>query len=176
MAVELAAKTKLRNEILRIMREDLVFEVIDGDSGVGVDPNNIHIHKEVRNRAFESNRQFEEYPSIAIVASTQTQISPDAGESDSDLWIHQWLIQILDADLWDNDNRIATWEKWQEQIASKFHYYSFDDILQWPAGCVKRSLAQPVDDIDEKLWVRHGKFVMGIVITVETLQSRGTVS
>ena len=173
--MSLAVKTILRREIIRILQEEIEFYVTEGDTGETITSETVFFQKTTKSRSFESTRQLADFPCLLVEGSSGTEISVPLGENSRDIWTHKFLVQILDKDMWDNENRQATWDKWQEQIASYFHFHQFDGLLYESQGCSVNCSAIPTDDIDEKLWVTHGMFVMGVIISVDVVQLRGLI-
>lgn len=172
-----AIKSTLRDEILRILQQDIVYQVQDGDVGQPIKPTSVAYRKtRVQvSRPFELKNQNTDMPGLVVSESLMTGLRQTGGTNERDVWPYEWLIQLIDQDLFDNVGRIATWDKWIEQIMSVFQFSQMNGVVVPPTGQVKCATAIEVKDIDEKKWVREGNFIAGIQLTIEMLQPRGKI-
>jgi hypothetical protein len=83
------------------------------------------------------------------------------------------LVQLVDSDLWSQSDRLATWDRWIEQILSAFMFNGLNGVIALPKGQVMTTTAIEIQDIDERRWIRDSKFIAGVEITVRVLQPRG---
>lgn len=173
-----AIKTDIRNEILRILKEDINYQVQDGDGGKTIVPTAI-IYQPTRaqkNREFTKSNQLTDVPGLLLCEPMRTQVDEPGGTNERDLWHYRWLVQLIDNPNWEQPGRIATWDKWNEQVMSAFMFAIFDGVVTLPKGQVWWSRASGLNDIDENIWVRDGKFISGVEIEVKVLQPRGIVA
>lgn len=175
MTVTTAIKTDLRLEILRILRQDINYQVQAGDGGDIIQPTSVLYQKTrlQKSRSFEQANQQLDYPGIIVCDPRRTVISQTEGTNERDLWHYNWMIQIVDKDLWNDEDRIATWERWVEQIVSALIYTQINEVVQLPKGQIQFTFATPVNDIDESEWIRDSQFITGIEVEVGVLQPRG---
>jgi len=175
MAFVTAIRTDLREEILRILREDITFEVAPGDVNVTIVPKSIVYQKtqaQINRSDYQSN-QMTDVPGLLLCNPKSTDFSETDGTNERDVWTYHWLIQLIDVDLWNDLDRQDTWERWIEQIMSAFEFNCLQDTVVLPKGQVKFACATAVRDIDERRWVRDDKFISGIEIRIQVLQPRG---
>jgi len=170
-----AIKTDIRDEILRILKEDLTYQVQDGDDGRIIDPDFIKYQptRVQKNRDFVQTNQLTDVPGLLLSEPLMTTVDESGGTNERDLWHYRWMIQLLDEPLWDTPSRIATWDKWIEQVCSALQFNCLGGVVTLPKGQVWWAKATPVQDIDENMWVRSSMFVMGVQVEVKVLQPRG---
>lgn len=179
MTAVTAIKTDLRNEILRILRSDITYQVQDADvAGSTILATSI-VFQKVRlqvSRSFEMANQMMDLPGLLVCQPLRTTVPPAEGVNERDWWHYHWLVQLIDNDLWDNDDRIGTWDKWMEQIMSAFMFSCLNGVVTLPKGQVICSTATGVQDVDERRWVRDGRFISGVEIEVRVQQPRGIIA
>ena len=175
-----AIKTDIRDEVLRALKDALVFAVQPDDTGETISEDAIVIQKTSTkaDRSHAKSGQLQDYPGLIVSMPRQTAIPPGEGENNSDMWHYQTLIQLIDRDLWDVENRLATWDKWVEQIAS---YFNFNDLTAGSVDLASKvtwalCTARQVTDIDEKAWVKHSNFIAGVLLETQCLQHRGVIA
>lgn len=172
-----AIGTTMLNEILRILREDIPFQVQDGDDETELLSDNV-IYQPTRvqkQRPINKMEQLIDFPGLVVSEPLRTSVLTTGGTNERDEWHYLWLVQLIDQDLWENPGRIATWRKWVEQIMSAFMFTCLNGVLTPPTGQVKFTSATEVQNIDESMWIRHGNFIVGIEIEVQILQPRGII-
>ena len=177
MSSTLAIKTILRREIMRILQEDLTFSVLGEDSGKPISPKNVIFQKTrvQRSRSHEKANQLLDLPALVISSAIASTTLETGGTNNNDLWVYRWLVQLLDKDFWSQENRIATWEKWGEQIVSYFMFAGMNGVVTLPQGEIWWSNATEVEGVDEKSWIAESDFIKGWEITVKVLQPRGII-
>lgn len=173
-----AIKTDLRRELVRALQQDIVFQVQAGDDGDIVKMESIVFQKTrlQRNREFEKSNQELDFPAIVVCEPIRDSVLPTEWTMGADLWHYRYLIQISDkADLWAAEDRIATWEKWTEQIISYLQFSCLNEIVQLPKGQIVAATATPVQAIDETMWIKDSQFISGIDVEVRVAQPRGLI-
>lgn len=173
-----AIKTDLRNEIRRVLRDVIEWAVQPDDTGNTLTAVAINYEKvsAKSNRSNERANQMMDFPGLIISSPRRTVIPPNEGDNERDMWHYQFLIQLVDMDQWDTENRVATWEKWIEQIVSYFNFHCFgmEELAQKTVFAL--ATAEEVQDVDEKMWSRHSQFIAGVLIQVRVLQHRGVIA
>lgn len=172
-----SVKMLCQNELLRIMREDINYQVQDGDNGVTLKPTAI-VWKPTRvqkNRSYEQSNQLSDFPGIILSNPRMSPTLTTGGTMNNDETHYVWLAQLIDNDLWEDAYRIATWSKWIQQIRDILMFSCLNGVVPPTSGRVKYTSASVVSDIDENVWVRDGNFVEGLLIEVQTLEPRGVV-
>jgi len=172
-----AIETDLQNELLRVLKEDIDYKVQDGDEGDVIVADAISYKRTpaAKNRSFEQSNQLQDVPGLIVSQPFHGIVDEGGGTNERDLWHYMWLIQLIDADLWDAPGRLATWAKWVEQIVSSMMFNCFSAVVQLPKGQIWWSRATPVDDVDENIWVKDAKFIRGIMVEIKVLQPRGFI-
>jgi hypothetical protein len=170
-----AIKTDIRDEVLRALKVAMAFAVQPDDTGETISEYAIVIQKV---NAKVGTNQLADFPGLIVSMPRQTVIPPGDGENNSDMWHYQVLIQLLDRDLWDIENRVASWDKWIEQIAS---YFNFNDLTAGSSDLASKvtwalCTARQVSDIDEKMWIKSSEFIAGVMLEVQVLQHRGVIA
>lgn len=170
-----AIKTDIRDEVLRALKVAMAFSVQPDDTGETISEYAIVIQKV---NAKVGTNQLADFPGLIVSMPRQTVIPPGDGENNSDMWHYQVLIQLLDRDLWDIENRVASWDKWIEQIAS---YFNFNDLTAGSSDLASKvtwalCTARQVSDIDEKMWIKSSEFIAGVMLEVQVLQHRGVIA
>lgn len=169
-----AVKTYLRREILRTLKEDVSFVVVEGDTGKPISPAAIKLQKTSarKNRSNELSNQFAEYPGLILSSPRTTNLPPSEGDNARDLWVYRWVVQLIDRDGWDQENRLASWERWIEQVVSQLNFNPLCNAI--PAGVAFNIVTNCtiVDDIDERQWLKDSEFVSGVLIEVRAQQTR----
>ena len=171
-------KSDLRNEIIRILQEDINYQVQDGDGGTNLLPAAI-VYRPTRakqSRSFEVSQQLMDMPGIIVTEPSKTLVERENGTVNQDLWHYRWMIQLVDKDLWASPGRIATWQKWTEQIMSAFNYSGMNGVVVYPKGEIWWCNATQTDDIDEKAWIQDGNYITGVELEVKVLQPRGIIA
>ena len=175
-----AIKTDIRDEVLRALKVALAFAVQPDDTGETISREAIVTQKvnAKMSRSHEKTNQLADFPGLIVSMPRQTVIPPGDGENNSDMWHYQVLIQLLDRDLWDIENRVASWDKWIEQIAS---YFNFNDLTAGSSDLASKvtwalCTARQVSDIDEKMWIKSSGFIAGVMLEIQVLQHRGVVA
>lgn len=170
-----AIKDDLRNELLRILKEDINYQVQDGDGGNNLVPDAIVYRptKAKQSRSFEVSQQLMDMPGIIVTEPSSTLVERENGTVNQDLWHYFWLLQLVDKDLWESPGRIATWQKWTEQIISILNFSGLNGVVMYPKGEIWWCNATQADDIDEKSWIKDGNFISGIELEIKVLQPRG---
>ena len=175
MAASTAICTDLRREILRILQEDITYQVQDDDGGSSPELTSITFQKTrlQKSRRYEEVNQTLDYPAIILCEPLSLFVREEGGTNEEDLWRYRWLVQIVDKDLWEEEGRIATWEKWREQIVSALMFSNLNSVVERPKGEIWWSNASPISDLDESTWIKDAQFISGIEISVKVLQPRG---
>lgn len=178
MAFVSAIKTDVRNEIIRILQQDIVFLTSLNDVAATIAPTAILFQKDKIqiNRADVQENQLTDMPGLIISQPKRMEIPLNEGEVAHDWWHYHYLIQLIDRDMWDSDDRIQSWDKWIEQIASKFmDPCAIGNAVSLPKGQLMIGLVAVIEEIDQVRWVREGNFIMGVEVQVIVSQVRGTV-
>ena len=177
MAFQTAVKTDLRNEILRTLRQDIVFQCSPNDQNAPISASAIILQKTDAqiNREDVISNQLTDLPGLLLCSPRKMEVPSNSGLNNKDTWIYNWMIQLIDADLWSNTDRLDSWERWIEQIISAFNFNQMNSVIPLTKGDVLCSFASGVHDVDQSMWVRDGKFVSGVHIEVQVLQKRGIV-
>lgn len=177
MAFVSAIKTDVRNEIIRILQQDIPYQTDPNDLGAPIDPSAIVFQKTrvTKNREDVQENQLTDMPGLIVSHPLRTMIPPDEGEVGRDLWHYYWLVQLVDKDDWSDSDRENSWNKWLEQICSMFMFHCLNGVVQLPQGMVQCVVAHIVQDIDETRWVKEGNFIAGIELHVRVRQPRGVI-
>lgn len=173
-----AINTTLRREIMRILQRDITWQVQAGDTGDTIAASSV-IYQKTRaqaNRQFIKSNQLTDLPGIIVCEPFHIPLVPSEGTNELDLWHYMWLLQLIDKDLWDNDERIATWDKWVEQMISAFNFNSMGGVITLPTGQVQTATSTGLSDIDERMWIKSSSFVSGVQVTISVLQPRGIIA
>ena len=154
------------------LRNDLSFQPQGGDSAQAIDTQAIVIRKYGFGRPDEGMFQSERRPGIIISPPSSVVMNPEAGENDRDDVEYPVLFQIIDSDsARDRQANLRTYVKWQEQVARYFRNQSLTDsggnCLAWI------SYVSSLDNIDERVWVRHPNFVSGVLVRFVSRETRG---
>ena len=175
-----AIKTEIRDEVLRALKDALVFAVQPDDTGSTIREDAIIIQKTgaKANRSHAKSDQMVDFPGLLVSMPRQTVIPPGEGENNRDMWHYQVMIQLIDMDQWDVENRVASWDKWIEQIAS---YFNYNDLTGGSADLASKvtwalCTARSVSDIDEKVWAKSSEFIAGVMLEIQVLQHRGVIA
>lgn len=107
-----------------------------------------------------------------VVTPPKTISSPaEAGTNARDDIYYPFLVQLVDTDGSERLQNLQSYLAWLERIRKAFHCHS---IIEIPVevGCAN-SYAATTDVVDEKRWVKEGKFVAGVVVLVVSRESRG---
>jgi len=173
-----AIATDVREEIIGILKDRTVmtFQVQDGDQGKPLEPTAIVFRKttaKVKREGYEDNSELDT-PGLVVSETRSTDMPPSQGDNERDLWHYFVLIQLIDSDVWDNQDRIRTWDKWIEQIASYFNFWCPQAVqIPFAQGF---ATASPVEEIDQKRWVKAANFIAGVEIHIRMLQPRGIIA
>ena len=174
-----AIKTAVRAEIMRALREDINYQVQDGDGGTTLKPTAIiwRYTRAQKDRPFARAQQLMDVPGLVVSEPFRVMTDTVNATNERDLWHYNFMIQLVDNDLWEYAGRIATWDKWMEQIVSAFHYSSLPNAaVTLPAGQIWWATATEVQSVDETVWVKEGKFITGIELEVRVSQPRGVIA
>lgn len=170
-------KTDLRNYIVWVLQNQITWEVQDTDKYKTIVPSAIVVQKtraQINRKDLQTN-QLTDVPGLLICNPFRTAIPPEAGTNERDLWTYLFLVQLVDSDLWSQSDRLATWDRWIEQILSAFMFNGLNGVISLPKGQVMTTTAIEIQDIDERRWIRDSKFIAGVEITVRVLQPRGII-
>jgi hypothetical protein len=173
----LAISTDIREEIISLLQNRVVFpfQVQDGDHGSPIVPSAVIYHKTTaqnKREDYPDNTEVDT-PGLLVSETRSTLMNPPEGDNERDLWHYFILVQLVDTDLWDNADRVRTWDKWIEQIASYFNFWCPTTVA--PPHAQGFATASPVSQIDQNRWVRSANFIMGVEIHVRLLQPRGVI-
>lgn len=171
-------KTLLRNEIVRVLQQDIPFQVQASDINANILPAAVVIQKTraQRNRQDIQENQLMDLPGLIVCSPLRTPVPPTEGTNERDWWHYFFLIQLVDRDLWSNTDRLGTWDKWVEQIISAFMFKCFDTVVTLPAAQTITTCASGVQDIDETRWVREDTFISGVTLEIRMMQPRGIIA
>ena len=178
MAFVTAIKTDVRNEIIRILQQDIVFLVSPNDVNLTIAPTAVVFQKSRAqiNRLDVQENQLTDMPGLIVSQPKRMGIPLGEGEVAHDWWQYHYLIQLVDRDMWDSDDRIQSWDKWIEQIASKFmDPCALGNAFSLPKGQLMIGFVAVIEDVDQVRWVRESNFIMGVEVEVIVSQVRGTV-
>lgn len=178
MSAVTAIKTDLRRELLRILKEDINYKVQENDGGDIIEPTAIMYQKTrlQKSRSFEQSNQNVDYPGLILCDPKRGATREDGGTNERDLWVYDFMIQLVDKDMWDDELRSATWDKWAEQIVSAIQYSQMNSAVTLPKGQIWWAAATEVSHIDETSWVRDAQFINGIEVNIKVLQPRGIIA
>lgn len=173
-----AIATSIRNEIIRILQEDIVFDTQDTDIGGIIQPDAIIFQKTraAFSREGQKSQQNVDMPGILISKPMGTRINPNEWEMAHDLWRRRFIVQIVDKDEFADTDRQDSWDKWEEQIISAFMFNclpnaTFDTQPTWLI-----TTASGLQDIEERRWSRDGMLISDIEIEVRAAQGRGIIA
>ena len=175
-----AIKTILRNTIIADLQA-ITWQVQDGDTGDIIQPTSIVFQKTKAqiSREFDQNNALNDMPGLLISEPFRTDVPVSEGTIGTDWWTYEFLVQLLDTDDWDPDDRQATWEKWIQQIISAFRWNTttFDtaiSAISTSIGKLISVVATGVSDVDQSRWVKTGNFIAGVLVTIRVSQPYGT--
>ena len=163
-----AIRKQTLDEILRILRKEIAWDVEDGDTCTPIDPEAIVFRKIAGERDINSGRTMERLPGIFVSCPFTEPIPEEAGENAHDEYRWMFLCQICDRDNYGPDENIGTYCIWQEKMCRKLHFKCLDNIDAFRSISTARS----VNVVDEKYWVKEEMFKAGIVITVRVWMAR----
>lgn len=177
MAATTSIKTDLLNELLRMLREDINYEVQGGDGGEILNRDAILWQKTrlQKSRSFERANQTVDYPGLLVCDPNRGATLEEGGTNERDLWVYNFMIQLVDRDLWEHEGRVETWRRWIEQIIAAIMFSQLNNVVVLPKGQVWWAAATAVSDIDETSWVKDAQFISGVDVKITVLQPRGII-
>lgn len=166
-----SVKHTLLVEILKELRESS-FPQEPGDSVGPINKADIVFRKvSVADREENKGKKNEGVPGLIVSTPKTTDQVVEGGENARDEWHHKFLIQIISGDI-DPEENIATYWAWQEKIVDLFNFQRLAGVIQHPVGCISTVIVRYCDDVDEKYWVKHQKFVAGVEVTAIVFKDR----
>lgn len=166
-----SVKYTLLTEILKELRETS-FTREPGDNVLSIDKENIVFRKvSVADREENKGKRNEGLPGLIVSTPRSTDQVVEGGENARDEWHHKFLIQIVSGDI-DPEENIASFWAWQEKIVDLFNFTRLAGVIQHPVGCISNVIVRFCDDVDEKYWVKHQKFVAGVEVTAIVFKDR----
>lgn len=168
-----SCKYWLLQEILRELRDDSTFVPTDVDTQEmrQIEKTSIIFRKLVQPKPETEGICQETMPGLIVTTPRSTTQEITKGENARDWWTHRFMIQIIDGDRSPSD-RYSTYWKWQEQMVELFNFQNLKQSLPRELGCIFHVLVTMIDDVDEKMWVKHPRFVSGVEIEVTVLKNR----
>jgi len=174
--------TAVRNEILRILQQDINFVIQPGDQPLTIQPSAIVYRKPQSQVARQGQQSLQglDMPGLLVSKPSRLSVNPNEWTNESDLWRRYFLIQIIDHDEGSNTDRQDTWDKWEDQIIAAFQFNSLPsaDFPFTPTWVL--TTATSVQDIDEKHWARDLNFISGVQVEVRVApgaaNSRGIIA
>lgn len=155
-------RAKIRNEIMRSLKEDLTYPPADSEKTVRpIDPRNI-----IYSRLPATDRSAIAVPGI-ILSRSDTKVPPSEATNIQDDWHFGWRIELIGQGTGDPFIGEDSYSLWQERIIDWFHYQRnrFNSIED--AGFEhNHTIASFADDLDEKLWGKDRFVVSAIAMTV----------
>lgn len=137
------------------------FEPEDGDDTLPINPDSIVFRKVSPSKPENSGWPQEDVPGLIISTPRATTQDVEGGECARDRWNHRFLIQIIDGDR-SPDTNISSYWTWQQQIVELLNFQNLNHIIPSDVGCLFLCVVTMIDDVDEKVWQRHPKFVSGV--------------
>lgn len=164
-------KYTLLTEILKELRESS-FPPEPGDHVGAINKNDIVFRKvSVADREENKGKRNEGVPGLIVSTPKTTDQVVEGGENTRDEWHHRFLIQIISGDI-DPEENIASYWAWQEKIVDLFNFQRLAGVIQHPVGCISTVIVRYCDDVDERYWVKHQKFVAGVEVTAIVFKDR----
>lgn len=169
-----AYRWQIKEEIIRRLREDVVFRQQEGDRVGQIDAKSIVFRKVAvkllsQNEGFTMERAF---PGMIVSTPYQEPVNFASGESAHDEYVYSFLVQIIDSDNHEPEANLKSYWMWQEQVCRLFHGYCPSNVDA--THCLMR--AASVDVVDEKQWLKDENFVAGVHIAVQVWMTRGAFS
>ncbi len=175
MAEQRSVRAILKDAILKALREEIDFEVEDGDTVRSLAPEAIVFRRNaIMDRKHEQDKQNELLPGVLLSAPLTETINPKDGETAHDVWPYLWLIQIVDAENFEREGNEETYWRWIEQVAGFFMFSEY--LMEVDLGvdiCMKSVTIVSTDNVDEKTWNKSSLLKAAIALRVEVLRGRG---
>ncbi len=152
---------QIRDEILRILKEELVFNPADGDKCKSIVPDSIVFRKvSVAERDINKGVALERMPAIIVSTPYEEPFNPGAGTVAHDEYRWSFLCQIVDKDHLDKTSNWSSYTQWQETITQRFQFICLQnvDVLHCPVNSMN------VDIVDERYWLKEEAFKAGVHI------------
>lgn len=165
-----SVKWLIKEELMRVL-QGTAFNAQDGDDTLPIKPASVVFRKVSYSKPENEGWPQEDMPGLIISTPRMTTQDIEGGECARDRWNHKFLIQIIDGDR-SPDLNVNTYWKWQEQICDLLNFQTFLGIIPEEVGCLFLIVVTMVDDIDEKVWQRHPKFVSGVEAHFIVLKNR----
>lgn len=163
-----AVRKQVLDEIIRILREEISWEVEPGDMTTAIPPDSIFFRKISTERDINKSQTLDPIPSVRISMPFSEPIPESAGENAHDEYQWRFLAQITDSDNWSVQDNIATYLLWQEKICRKLNFKCLDNVDAF----MSLSTAAIVDVVDERYWIRESNFKAGVQIVVRVWMTR----
>lgn len=164
-----AVRKQVLDEILRVMQNDLAFNVQDSDSCRAIEPKNIRFRKvSVADRDINKGKVLEGLPGIFVSCPLNEPFGPGLGTNEEDEYRWGFLAQIVDKDHFDQTSNAGTYFQWQEQLCQKFQFHPLDNVDSVHAF----TNAMSVDVVDEKYWLKEEAFKAGVLILARVWMTR----
>lgn len=156
---------QILDEILRVLQEDMTFDVAAEDEGKCHPITKEHIvFRKVSEaeRDIDTGKPFELIPGIIVSVPLTEPFDPRAGTNAHDEYRWSFLIQILDRDNWEQTRNIATYFLWQEMIAFRFQFMCVQNLDPSVLHCLANAMS--VNVVDERYWIKNKAFKAGVQI------------
>ena len=174
MALDDAVSWQAMEEIQRLLREVIRFEVMPDSNTRGITPDAIVIRKLASPSPDLPSRSDEITPGLLITPGSRVQRPAEDGDNEKEGVHYHYLIQLIATDYDKCGVNLRSYLKWEEQIARLLsHWFADHQISSDGFGCIWDSTATVIHVMDDKQFVRHEKFVGGVVVTVLALEHRG---
>lgn len=161
---ESSVHVQIRDEILRILKEDLVFNPVQGDKVKTIRPENIVFRKvSIVERDINKGNVLEGLPGIVVSTPFEELFNPGAGTVAHDVYRWSFLCQIVDKDHLDKTSNWDTYTTWQEMVTQRFQYVCLQNVDA--LHCLVNSMS--VDVVDERYWLKEQAFKSGIHILTQ---------
>lgn len=159
-----SARYGILMEILRTLREDIVFNSEADDNKTPIKPENIFFRKvSIAERDINKGQTMENFPNIIVSCPYEEPFDPTAGEVSHDEYVYRFLIQIIDSDNFDPLSGLQTYWEWQELIVRAFQFKdTWDGVDYFTLGN-----ASSVDVVDERYWLKEEKFKAGVRLSIK---------
>lgn len=170
--------TSIRNEIIRILQHDIVFQAQPNDVPVTIQPNAVVFSKTRAqfNRPGQEANQNLDLPGILVSRPLPTTINPNEWTYNRDLWRRSFVVQIVDKDEWNNPDREDSMDKWEEQVISAFMFSCLEKATFATDPFWVLTTASGSRDLDERRWVKDGLIITDIIVEVRASADRGIIA
>jgi hypothetical protein len=161
MSTPSSVHKQILDEILRVLKEDVVFNVAPDDSCKPIPPQNIEFQKvSIAERDIDTGRALERFPMIIVSVPFEEPFNPNAATNAHDEYRWSFLCQIIDRDNHEKTRSIDTYWTWQETISQRFQFMCMQNVDA--QHCIANAMS--VDTVDERYWIKQKNFKAGVQI------------